>query len=156
TLQAVAGALNVPIDDLRRDPSAHAEDAAKVAAWVKTMHEKYKFVALTRVTASADWNGLSTSDAFQVDCQSRADRVQDAAAEFHQELRDWLDILTDVDPVERRHTMKTLYGRVQEFEHEYGVAVCVGKDDVRLKTGAPGMPMAWSVFYVVLAPLSEA
>jgi transcriptional regulator with XRE-family HTH domain len=142
SLQAIAGALNVSIDDLRRDL-----DAEKLKAFVA----KYKTVRLEVIEHASQLQRLIVqTDASFFDCTVEEDDLQDDAAEFHQELRDWIDIWKDIPELGRRDGAKSLFNHVTKFS-ERDLVVTAGIDRLRLRSKAGGDAFTMTTLYVLIS-----
>jgi transcriptional regulator with XRE-family HTH domain len=146
TLQAIAGAINVPLDDLRRDV---------VADQVKATVDKYKVVQLEVLEHSSQFqNLLARADALYFDCIVRDDAAQDEAAEFHQDLRDCIDIWSDIDELGRRDSAKSLFAHVEALSAQ-GLVATAGLDQLRLRPKEGGSAFNMTTLYVVVSTKDE-
>jgi transcriptional regulator with XRE-family HTH domain len=142
TLSALAGALNVSLDDLRNAPKAEQELAAK-----------YHVIKLARIARASDFRGLVPADALQIGYDGLTDEQEDAVAELEQTLRDLGDIWRDLEPVQQRQALKEAQTHVAALE-AMGLVVTAGTDLLRLKTD-DGKPFSMEVLHVVVAKADE-
>jgi transcriptional regulator with XRE-family HTH domain len=147
-LQAIAGAFNVAVDDLRRDV-----DAEQFAAEAKKVTDPYVVVHLQKADSSADLARYLGSGAHMIRCTVNDDAAQDAATEFEQELKELVDIWGDLEPVQRREAAKTAFAHVERLR-SLGLVVTVGSHECRLwidrKQYLPAQCMV-----VLVAPTAE-
>ena len=142
TLQSLAGALNVSVEDLREPPKA-AEELAN----------KYEVIKLSRIDRASDLRRYMPADALQIGYDGLNDEQEDAIAELQQELKDYGDIWRDLEPVQQRQAIKEMQNRIAELER-LGLVVAAGTDVVRLRTGE-GAPFSMEVLRVVISKADE-
>lgn len=142
TLQALAGALNVSIDDLRNPPKV-AQDLAG----------KYQVIKLTRLERASDLRRFMPADALEVGYDGMNDEQEDAIAAFQQELKDCGDIWRGLEPIHQRETLREMQNRMAELER-LGLAVAVGTDLLRARTGE-GKPFSMEVLHVIISKADE-
>jgi transcriptional regulator with XRE-family HTH domain len=138
SLKSLAGALNVTIDDLRNPPKEAQELAAKFA-----------MTRLQRVERASDLRNM-IGDALKFDYEDLNDEQERAAAELHQDVRDLLDIWSDLAPMQRLDAL----GDVQkDLEHlaRLGLAVTAGSEVLHLKVADGRPPHTLSVLYVIVS-----
>jgi hypothetical protein len=88
------------VDALRRD---------EVAERAKAAVAKYTVVQVHRVTRGTELLELATGHALLFDTsQLKSDDEEDAAAELHEQLRDWADIESELSPLQVREFAKSL------------------------------------------------
>jgi transcriptional regulator with XRE-family HTH domain len=162
TLQAIAGALDVSIEDLRFDVLEKLGQALGVprdevtpelvAAKAEEIRERYVFVPLTVVRARADLDPIYGSMALSFDCKDSDDRVRGMAAELESYLHDLMDVAGELDAVARWEMLEGAFALVEKLT-AVGQAVAVGLHHATL---APrnGSPMKWTVFFAVVCPAS--
>jgi len=95
SLQAIAGALDVSLDDLRRPPGQ---------AEMEKIKSRYSVVRLQRIERGADVGRVfGGAHAMNFDCPGvDSEAGEDAAAELEQELKDLMDLWSDLEPLQRR------------------------------------------------------
>lgn len=142
TLQALAGALNVSVDDLRSPPKM-AQDLAS----------KYEVIKLRRLERASDLRRFMPADALDVGYDGLNDEQEDAIAEFQQQLKDCGQIWRDLEPVQQRETIKEMQNQITALE-SLGLVVAVGTDLLRLKTGE-GKPFSMEVLHVIISKADE-
>jgi len=142
TLQALAGALNVSVDDLRSPPKM-AQDLAS----------RYQVIKLTRLERASDLRRFMPADALEVGYEGLNDEQEDAIAEFQQELKDCGDIWRGLEPLQQRETLKEMQNRLAELER-LGLVIAVGTDLLRLRTDE-GKPFSMEVLHVIISKADE-
>jgi len=142
TLQSLAGALDVSVDDLRSRPKALQELAGK-----------YHMIRLVRIERASDFGNLMPADALQVGYDGLSEGQEDAVAELQQELQDLGDIWRDMGPLQQREALKDAHSYVVELEG-MGLVVAAGTDLLRLKT-SDGKPFSMGVLRIVVSRSDE-
>lgn len=131
TLQAIAGALDVTVDDLRRLPNQDEIDKAKKLA------ERYSVVRLARIERASELcRILDSTDAMNfewVDPQSDAE--DEAAAELEQHLKDMANIWSDLEPMQRHEAAADLQSLLDRID-SLGFVVTAGTHPIRFKSFA--------------------
>lgn len=164
TLSAIAGALDVPIDELRHEPMQALADLLGVplenltpeliTSRVDEAKAKYATIPLTAVEQSADLALVLDADAFYFECMPPADEVQDVAAELKQWLADLLDIRGGLSAVQEREQLKALFDLVQQLRSlDCCVSVGLHRHALRFESGKP---MPWHTLYVIVAAQDQA
>jgi transcriptional regulator with XRE-family HTH domain len=143
TLQAISGAFNVSVDDLRRD---------QVAEQVKATVAKYHVVHLEQLEHSSQFQSLlGGARGLYFDCVVRDDGVQDVAAELHQELRDCLDLWSELSETQKVDEARSLFAHVEALA-AHGCVVTVGLESMRLRSEGASQPFSTTAHYVVISP----
>ena len=142
TLKSLAGALEVSVDDLRNPPKAAQEVASK-----------YQLIQLVRIERASDLRRFMPADAAQFGYDGLNDEQEDAIAEFQQELKDYNDIWSGLEPVQQREALKDLHVHVMNLE-ALGLVVAVGTDLLRLRM-ADNKPFSMEVLHVVISKADE-
>ncbi|MEZ4364602.1 MAG: helix-turn-helix transcriptional regulator [Kofleriaceae bacterium] len=164
TLSAIAGALDVPIEELRHEPMQALADLLGVplekltpeliASKVDEAKAKYATIPLTAVERSADLGPVMDADAFYFDCMPSADEVQDVAAELKQWIADLLDIRGDLSAVQEREQLKAVFEVVEQLRAlDCCVSVGLHRHALRFESGEP---MPWRTLYVIVAAQDQA
>ncbi|NBC46254.1 helix-turn-helix domain-containing protein [Corallococcus exiguus] len=163
-LLAIAGALEVSIDDLRTDPrqelaqlfgvAPHEVTPEFIAKKTEETKEKYNIVSLAIVSTADELEAIFDIDAMRFECVSSLEAVRDVAAELEEFLTDLLDISGECGPVHRRKYAKTAFEIVQQVQ-ELGSVVSIGVDR-HLLSVAKSEPVPWRSLYVVVAPSDQA
>ena len=164
TLSAIAGALDVRIEELRHEPRQALADLLGVplesltpeliASKIDDAQVKYATIPLRAVEQSADLALALKADAFCLDCLPPADEVQDVAAELEQWLADLLDIRGDLSAVQQREQLKALFDVVAQLRAlDCSVSVGLHRHALRFESG---MPMPWCTLYVIVAAQDQA
>lgn len=164
TLSAIAGALDVPIEELRHEPMQALADLLGVplekltpeliASKVDEAKAKYATIPLTAVERSADLGPVMDADAFYFDCMPPADEIQDVAAELKQWIADLLDIRGDLSAVQEREQLKAGFEVVEQLR-ALNCCVSVGLHRHALRFES-GKPMPWRTLYVIVAAQDQA
>lgn len=147
SLQAIAGALDVPVDVLTE--SLEEQAAKKVRAEVKA---KYIDVPLGVIDRARDLSVLvSGSHALYFNIFDAAtDEHEDAAAELKQLISDWLNVYDELPPVQQRDCDKSLQSEIDRLR-AMGFAVTAGVKRVLYKLRSGGEPMQWQVLAVAVS-----
>jgi transcriptional regulator with XRE-family HTH domain len=156
TLRALAGAFNVDLSLLSR---THADASFES---LKARYEVVPLEVLTRATqlSVVERTHTMTFDAPDLDTAEQ----EDAAAQFHQALRDVADLAGELGPAELHEQCKSLL-READAMREMGLAVSLGirRGRLGLKTAAaaslglkaPVSPVQWDTLVVVVAKAGE-
>jgi transcriptional regulator with XRE-family HTH domain len=161
TLSAIAGAFNVDLDVLRVDLvgtmaaqfGVKREELTpelvekKLVEQRKELDAKYIMVAVTRVTAPVAFQTLEGLHALCVESLDVSEQAQDVVAELQEHLQDYIDVVGDIGPVNRRAAEKAAFGFVEQLE-VLGCAVSVGSGQRTLVTNRN--KMRWGIGYVVV------
>jgi transcriptional regulator with XRE-family HTH domain len=143
TLQAIAGAFDVSVDDLRRNVDAEQ---------VKAALERYQVVRLDVVEhASRFQRLLSSASGLHFECVGTDDAVHDVAAELHQRLRDCCDLWSDLSELQKRDEAKSLFEYVETLAGQ-GHVIAAGLDAMRLRSEGAREPFDITALYVVVSP----
>ncbi|NVJ08378.1 helix-turn-helix transcriptional regulator [Myxococcus sp. AM001] len=163
-LLAIAGALEVSVDDLRTDSrqvlalllgvAPHEVTPEFLAKKAEEAKEKYHHVSLAIANAADELEAVLDVDSMRFDCISCPEKVRDVAAELEEFLADWMNVAAECGPVERRGYAKAAFGIVQQIQ-ELGSVVSIGVDKHRLGF-ANGDSVPWRTLFVVVAPSDEA
>lgn len=160
TLQAIAGALDVEIDDLREDKEAIAEFAALMGVEPEELtpelvskriaEELAGMIQLPVVTieSSLELADLWKVLAFDFTCEIRDERVQDAVAALKAAVVETRDVVGDVDAVTFRGCEKEVLRRIAELR-TLGCAAVVGTHTYFLQ-GSNKKPFEWPVAHVLV------
>ncbi len=149
-LQALAGALAVEVDDLRRpwqDPEMQrlAEEAKR----------RFELVPLKVIARPSELTDFFPNDAlvFERDGLTN-DEQEDAAAELIQDIRDVGDIWGDLEPVQRREATKTLQPALDRIK-ELGLSVSAGAYTTKLRARNGGPGISFELLVVIVSPATE-
>ena len=145
TLTAIAGALDVSVDDLRRD--VVAEFAAEVGvrredltpdaierhthAREEQFHKEHMVVPVARVMNLDDIARLDNAHGVQFAVLELEESIRDTAAELEQQLIDYVDVARDLEPLDRHRERKRALELVQKLEG-LGCRVAIGADALQV------------------------
>ena len=166
TLTAIAGALDVSVDDLRRD--VVAELAAEVGvrredltpdaierhthAREEQFHKEHMVVPVARVMNLDDIARLDNAHGVQFAVLELEESIRDTAAELEQQLIDYVDVARDLEPLDRHRERKRALELVQKLEG-LGCRVAIGSSSVPFKFGN-GTRMEMSLVHVVVTSVA--
>ncbi len=156
TLLALAAALDVTIEDLRRTPEEHARLEAAAAEELKKLGERYEIVRLDRVErASRLTPRFGAANALLCEhVDLRNDDEEDAVGEFEECVRECLDFWADI-PEGHRSTEKDLQRMVERLG-QLGFIVAAGTSTRRLRfMDGKGEPVTFHVLYVMTSRADE-
>lgn len=146
TLQAIAGAFDVAIADLKTDPDAEAMRRALARFIVIAVKPAKHGFELARVGGV---HGTLFSVHGDLSSQQR-----DLMAALQENLQDWADIWTDLSPTQQREAEKDLQRHLDELA-AVGIVVCAGRERVRFEFQTPS-EAPWDIGAVVFAPEGAA
>lgn len=143
SLVAVAGAFDVDLEELKRDPDAEA---------AKREMEKWTRIAVSRVSSTADFALLFAAETSSFDCSIRDETIRESAARLHSFIADVMT-LGSREPSEH-HTFATeMLAIVRELD-ALNAAVFVGTG--KLKVAMPtGEPVLWTIVHFVVVPSDD-
>jgi transcriptional regulator with XRE-family HTH domain len=163
TLLAIAGAMNISVEALRFDfDSAMAtllgvrpEEVTEelIANKLAEAQAKYLVIPLAVVRTAEDLRPLFAADAMCFESRTGIPTAEPVVAALEADLRDYLDIGSDLNPLQRHEasvSVLEIVGRLNTL----GVAVSLGMRRQRLRFGE-GVLALWTIAYFVLAPASE-
>lgn len=164
TLSAIAGALDVPVEELRHEPMQAFADLLGVplekltpeliASKLDEAKAKYATIPLTAVEKSADLGPVMDADAFYFDCIPPGDEIQDVAVGFKQWIADRLDIRSDLSAIQERDQLKAVFKMVEQLRTlDCCVSVGLHRHALRFESGKP---MPWRTLYVIVAARDQA
>lgn len=137
SLQAIAKAFRLSIDELRR--------------------ERYKFVELTAIERAVDLRNFFPAGAWEFSADDVRDEArEDAIAAFEADVVDAIEVWADLNPVQRLEVTRSMESRLAELRH-LGLVVAAGNEVLRLRTRSQGAgdPLTVNVLYVVISKASE-
>ena len=144
SLQALAAAFDLTVDELRKPPKPLAD--AK---------ERFKVIRLTRLQRATDLRDFLPGGACQLNYEGIADDAQqDAVAEFERDLSDVGDVWSGLDAVQKLDLLRS-------FEHHFailagfGLIVAAGSEPLRLKSEHVEKPFSIDVLHIVISKASE-
>ncbi|MCA9602453.1 MAG: helix-turn-helix transcriptional regulator [Polyangiales bacterium] len=165
TLQAIAGALDVELDDLRVDSIARAElaralgvephevTADLLAKRIEEELAKHTKVPLHRISTSSDlrhaWGGFG----FVFSCEISDDRIQDAVATLKEMMVDIGDVADEIGATSLRQAEASAFECIESLA-QLGCAVAVGTEEMDIGHGA-GNRLRGRVTFVVIASNDE-
>lgn len=168
TLQAVAGALDVPIELLRLDARDYLGSVLGVpreqitpelvAARIAEANARFTKVPLIVLRAPSDLAVVYEAYALRFDTRSISEEAQDLAAELHQSIFDLMEIGRDVGPQQQREFMKDAFDQVTKL-NSIGCATSIGlhRHLLRIRGEDQSKPaMPWATLYVIVTPLDNA
>lgn len=165
TLTAIAGALQVSLEELRTDPvelmadllGVSPEDLTPELLESKMQEAKanYMTVPLAAVSCSADMEPIFQAESMYLDCIPASDEIQDAAAELRAMCSALMNAADDLDPLDRREHLKAAY-RLVERLGALGCAVSLGLHRHALRDSSERAPMAWRTLYVIVSNREDA
>lgn len=144
TLKAIANAFEITIDQLSKD----GQEAA-----LAEFREKYSVIELHPLGHAADLCQLFGTHGYHFQrVGSFTDDQADAIAEFEQLAKDYGEIWSDLEPLQRRDAEKSIHALIEQLiSHE--VAVSAGVQSMRLRPAAETTkPFDFSVLYVAVVP----
>lgn len=164
SLAAIAGALDVSIDQLRIGEeieflaalfSVPPEQVTPelIQSKIDEASAKYFTIPLSAVDCSADLRAVLGTSGYVFECAIDADEIQDLAADLQQWIADLGDIAAELGPAGQREQLKALYEVVKQL-NELGAGVSVGRHK-HLLTFPSGPPLPWTTVYVIVSPKEE-
>lgn len=156
TLMALASALEVDLETLRRKPEEHAKLQAEAMEAYKKAKERYVIVHLEMMERASHLAALFGTECMRCDHVVLSnDAEEDAVSEFEGCLRDCLDVWDVCESGSRRETERSLQ-RVMEHLLSLGLVVAAGTDQRRLvQRGNPGTALSFTTLYVMVSRASE-
>jgi transcriptional regulator with XRE-family HTH domain len=162
TLQAVAGALDVPVDELRFDAKKQWADIFGVrveevtpeliAARIAAEEEKYWRVPMSRIKSPSDIRLAYEAHAVHFSTRDIDEDAQDVAAELNESLSDLMD-LRDVGPQQQRKFLKSAFEIVERLERA-GCTTTIGLHHHALRATG-GAPIRWATLYVFVTSAED-
>lgn len=144
SLQAVAAAFDLSVDQLRKPPKPIAD--AK---------DRFKLIRLSRVERAADLRNLLPTGACQFAYEGITDEAQeDAIAAFERDLNDAGNLWSDLDPVQKLELLRSLEHHFTTLA-AFGLAVAAGSEPLRLRSEHIENPFTIDVLHVVISKASE-
>lgn len=142
TLKAIANAFEITIDQLSKDSQEEA---------LAEFRSKYSVIELTPLGQAADFSRLYGTHAYHFQrIGSFNDDQADSIAELEQEAKDYGEIWSDLEPLQRREAEKYLQPLIERV-HSLDLAVSVGVHSMKLRsTVKESQPFAFSVLYVAV------
>jgi len=150
TIKAIANAFETTVDQLSK---GHQEAA------LAEFRAKYSVIDLQPVEKSADLCRLFGTHAFHFHTAGTFTEGQaDAIAELEQELKDYGDIWSDLEPLQRRQAEKHIQPLIQQMV-SLDLALSAGSHSMMVKftEEVAGLkpnpkPFSWSIMYVAVVP----
>lgn len=144
SLQAVAAAFDLSVDQLRKPPKPIAD--AK---------DRFKLIRLSRVARAADLRNLLPTGACQFGYKGITDEAQeDAIAAFERDLNDAGNLWSDLDPVQKLELLRSLEHHFTTLA-AFGLAIAAGSEPLRLRSEHIENPFTIDVLHVVISKASE-
>ena len=151
TLQALAAVFDLTVADLRR-PLPSVEEVEKA---VEEAQKRYKFISLTRIERPSDLRPHMGADAWQVDhVAGLTEEQEDEIAILEELLRDYGDLWSDIEPVQQRDALKTIFESVARLTAD-GLVVAAGSDAMRLVTSGSAEPFRMDVLRVMVSKAEQ-
>ena len=154
TLRSLASAFDTDVDTLQMPPPSEQE----LAEFKKKM-EKLEVVKLEPMLRGSDigriLEGGSHAMCFET-IRLNDDAQEDLVAELRQDLRDWGDLWSELEPIQRRDAEKGL-SRYLGLLAEKGLQLGAGSHvrQLRLKPPADTTPFTWNIIYFYVYLKSE-
>lgn len=140
SLRAIAAAFDTTLEVL----SVSVEDFARTLA---EFEQKYTIIDLTPIISGTDASFFMDSDAYQMQRIGYLSEAQaDAVSEFEQDLKDWVDLWSDLEPVQRRDAECTLDRQLENL-HALDLAVSLGQSAMDLILRSNGASVRFQVLY---------
>jgi len=149
SLQAIAGALDVSVEDLRSAPGESKKEQQNVA-------ERYKVVHLVLIERASAFRHLMTNDALSLDY---VDDITDGAQELEiagleQLLRDCLDGWKDLEPMQRPEALQPIQHQLDKLK-EFGMIVAAGTEKMQLRSASDEKPFSMDVLHILVSKSTE-
>jgi transcriptional regulator with XRE-family HTH domain len=152
SLQAIAGALDIPVELLRVDME---ELAAKLQAEAEEIDRKYVRTELQLLETGSEFRYLLPVDAFQLDWVNGLSAEQEEAiARLQDLLKDYIDVWRDIESSHHLDAFRTIGQEIARLK-TLGLSVTAGVERVRLKLQDGGAPLSWRVLHVVVSTASQ-
>lgn len=144
TLKAIANAFEITIDQLSKDSQEEA---------LAEFRAKYSVIELQSLQQAAELYQLFGTHAYHFQrIGTLNDDQADSIAEFEQVTKDYGEIWSDLEPLQRRDAEKCLQPLIERLL-SLDLAVSVGVQSMRLRsTGGTSQPFDFSVLYVAVVP----
>ena len=159
TLQAVAGALDVSVDQLRFDAKEYMSKLLGVPvdevtpelvqARIAAAEAKYWRIPLVPIMSPADIRFVFEADALHFDTIALTEDAQDVAAVLQQWLLDFMDIGDELGPQQQREYLKSAFEIVERLQRG-GYTAAIGLHHHSLVRRGGGDPMPWATLYVLV------
>ena len=157
SLRRMADALGVPVDTLRKPPPL-SEQGKRLTDEQKRW-EVVQLQPIDRGKALVPILSGSHAMGFQsAELDNESD--EDAVAAFEQVVRDWGDLLDELEPLQRRDAEKSLDAEIAELRNR-GLAVTGARRRYRVRLGQgespftgkplPEDPLPWDIAYIVVS-----
>lgn len=156
TLMALASALDVDLDTLRRSPEEHAKLQAEALEAFEKAKERYAIVRLETMERASHLTPLFGTECMKCDHVALANETEeDAVAEFEGCLLDCLDVWDVCEAASRRETERSLQ-QMMERLRSLGLVVAAGTDRRRLvQSGRPESALTLTTLYVMVSRANE-
>jgi len=144
SLQALAAAFDLTVDQLRKPPKPLADAA-----------DRFKMIRLNRIERAADLRNLLPTGACQFGYDGITDEAhEDAIAEFQRDLDDAGNLWSDLDPVQKLELLRSMEHHLNTLAG-FGLIVAAGNEPLRLRSEHIEKPFTIEVLHVVISKASE-
>lgn len=144
SLQALAAAFDLTVDQLRKPPKPLADAA-----------DRFKMIRLNRIERAADLRNLLPTGACQFGFDGITDEAhEDAIAEFQRDLDDAGNLWSDLDPVQKLELLRSMEHHFTTLAG-FGLVVAAGSEPLRLRSEHIEKPFTIDVLHVVISKASE-
>lgn len=144
SLEALAAAFDLTVDQLRKPPKPLADAADRI-----------KLIRLQRIERPADLRNLLPTGACQFGYDGITDEAhEDAIAAFQRDLDDAGNLWNDLDAVQRLELLRSMEHHFSTFA-AFGLIVAAGNEPLRLRSEHIEKPFTIDVLHVVISKASE-
>ena len=144
SLQALAAAFDLTVDQLRKPPKPLADAA-----------DRFKMIRLNRIERAADLRNLLPTGACQFGYDGITDEGhEDAIVEFQRDLDDAGNLWSDLDPVQKLELLRSMEHHFTTLAG-FGLIVAAGSESLRLRSEHIEKPFTMDVRHVVISKASE-
>jgi transcriptional regulator with XRE-family HTH domain len=144
SLQALAAAFDLTVDQLRKPPKTLAEAG-----------DRFKMIRLNRIERAVDLRNLLPTGACQFGFDGITDEAhEDAIAEFQRDLDDAGNLWGDLDPVQKLELLRSMEHHFTTLAG-FGLIVAAGSEPLRLRSEYIEKPFTMDVLHVVISKASE-
>jgi transcriptional regulator with XRE-family HTH domain len=144
SLQALAAAFDLTVDQLRKPPKPLADAA-----------DRFKMIRLNRIERAADLRNRLPTGACQFGYDGITNEAhEDAIAEFQRDLDDAGNLWSDLDPVQKLELLRSMEHHFTTLAG-FGLIVAARGEPLRLRSEHVEKPFAIDVLHVVISKASE-
>lgn len=146
SLRAIAAAFDTTPQVL----SVSSDDFVRALA---EFEDKYVMIDLRPISSGADVSEfLGGNHAYHLQRMGTFSGAQaDGVAEFEQDLKDWGDLWSGLEPIQRRDAERSLDGLLEDLR-TLDLVVSMGQSPVNLTLRSSGASMRWQILYCAVVP----